>query len=176
MKLVPLCLALFVLQSTVAVSAERILVNSGGSGKSSPKILSVSLSPFAHGYRAVSKVSMQLGGPKRAGSFLPDASFVLRDVYVFPNPAKTGKMPTIHVEVGVADQVQLHIYDIAGDLVHSVVLSDAPQIIDDGTGKDYAYEYKWEDNIASGVYLCVVRAQKSGYGDINKTIKLAVIR
>ena len=104
-----------------------------------------------------------------------DASFKLGEVYCFPNPAKKTN-PTFHMEVGIADKVQLYIYDVSGSLIHETLISGLPQIIDDGQGSQYAYEYIWNaSNIASGVYIYRVKAEKNGKA-LKKNGKCAVIR
>jgi hypothetical protein len=103
-------------------------------------------------------------------------NFKLGEVYAFPNPAKNGKSPVIHVEVGVADGVELKFYDAAGELIHQDEISGMPSIIDDGQGPQYAYEYIWQNNIPSGTYIYVIRAHKNGEGELKKISKLAVIR
>lgn len=103
----------------------------------------------------------------------PDPTFRRGEIYSFPNPAKRGKNPTLHVESGIADSVEIRIYDIAGDLVHEVQIFDAPAVVDNR----YAYEYTWDTSgTASGVYIYAVSAKKSGEPDIRETKKLAVIK
>ena len=104
-----------------------------------------------------------------------DASFKLGEVYSFPNPAKKTN-PTFHIEVGIADKVQLYIYDVSGSLIHEAIINGLPQIIDDGQGPQYAYEYMWNTStIASGVYLYSIKAEKSGK-ILRKNGKCAVIK
>jgi len=99
--------------------------------------------------------------------------FILGEVYSFPNPAKRGKWPTIHIECGIADSVEIRMYNIAAEPVGSVKLSGLPQIIN---GK-YAYEQTWDvSNIASGVYIYAIKAKKSGYSDIKAQGKAAIIK
>lgn len=107
---------------------------------------------------------------------LPDASFRTGEVYAFPNPARHGRKPAIHVEAGIADQVTLRFYDLTGKLVHEARLSDIPKIINDGQGPEYAYEYLWDQDMPSGSYLCSVRVRKDGHPEWSRLIKLAVIR
>ncbi|MFH0946891.1 MAG: T9SS type A sorting domain-containing protein [Planctomycetota bacterium] len=104
-----------------------------------------------------------------------DPSFVLRDVYVYPNPAVGGAKPVIHVAVGVADKVSIKIFNIAGQQVHEASLDNQPAVIDDGKGPNYAYEYIWDGHIPSGVYLYTIDAEKGGQ-HIRKAGKFAVIR
>ena len=104
-----------------------------------------------------------------------DPTFKLGEVYAFPNPAKRHN-PTLHIEVGIADSVEIRIYDIAGDLAHETRLAGMPQIIDDGQGPQYAYEYTWDiSGIGSGVYIYAIRARK-GKQDIRSVGKCAVIK
>ena len=95
------------------------------------------------------------------------------DVYVYPNPATGGRNPVFHLECGVADSVEIRIYDIAGSLVHEARLDGVPAIVD---GK-YAYEYSWNaSGVASGVYIYVAIAKKSGAQDLRVRKKVAIIR
>jgi len=99
--------------------------------------------------------------------------FVLGEYYSFPNPAKYGKNPTIHFECGIADKVEIRIYDISGELVHSVTVNGEPLTVN---GR-YAYEYTWDiSDVASGVYIYCIQAKKSGYPEIKVKKKLAVIK
>lgn len=105
-----------------------------------------------------------------------DPTFKLGEVYAYPNPARAGAKPVIHMEVGIADQVRLQIFDVTGRRVHEATLEGTPPIIDDGQGPQYAYEYIWEGHIASGIYLFVMRAEKGGSAALIGTGKLAVVR
>lgn len=105
----------------------------------------------------------------------PSAEFKLREVYVFPNPAKRGKVPVFHIEVGIADSVRITVYTVAGEVAHGNTLTGTPGVIEDGNGADYAYEYAWQGHIPSGVYYYVVEAEKAGR-KLRKTGKFAVIR
>jgi len=107
-----------------------------------------------------------------------DPTFLLREVYAFPNPAKRMN-PTIHVEVGVADSVDIHIYDISGRLLQSQTLYGAPQLINDGSGRglQYAYEWTWNaSGVSSGVYLYVMTAHLNGQSDLRTTKKVALVK
>ena len=104
-----------------------------------------------------------------------DASFKAGEVYCFPNPAKKTN-PTFNIETGIADKVELNVYDVSGSLVHNTVLTGQPQIINDGQGPQYAYEFAWDvSKTGSGVYLYSVKAVK-GAQVIRKSGKCAVIR
>ena len=104
-----------------------------------------------------------------------DATFGLRDVFVFPNPAKGGAKPTIHVEAGVADQVTIKIFNLAGQQMAATTLSGVPTVIDSGSGPRYAYEFTWNDRIASGIYFYLIDAEKAGQ-HLTKHGKFAVVR
>lgn len=103
------------------------------------------------------------------------AEFILREVYVFPNPAKRGIVPTFHIEVGIADRVKITVYNVAGEEAHKNTIAGMPIVIDDGNGPEYAYEYAWRGHIPSGVYYYLMEAEKSGK-KLRKTGKFAVVR
>ncbi len=97
--------------------------------------------------------------------------FRLGEVYVYPDPAKGGKAPVFHIEVGTADTVKIKVYTVAGQLAHEATLTGNPQAV--GTG--YAYEYQWTGRIASGVYYYTVEAERSGK-KLKTRGKFAVVR
>ena len=99
-----------------------------------------------------------------------DPTFVLREVYAFPNPAR--KNPSFHIEVGLADEVDLRIYNEIGQKVHEATLIQSA-IIDN----KYAYEYLWDaGSQASGVYLYFIEAKKAGANPIKSKGKLAIVK
>ena len=103
----------------------------------------------------------------------PNAAFVQGEVYAYPNPAKGGYQPKIHVECGIADSIEIQIYNIAGELVHKDEITTMPII----KNNKYAYEYTWDiSDKASGVYLYLVRANKDGEKTIKVLKKLAIIK
>lgn len=102
-----------------------------------------------------------------------DPAFVLRDIYAYPNPARGSERPTFHIEVGIADKVEIRIYNLAGELVEAQEITSPPKVIN-GV---YAYEYRWEAHgAASGVYLYLVRAFKQGRPTIKALKKSALIK
>ncbi|MFA6579812.1 MAG: hypothetical protein WCU88_12150 [Elusimicrobiota bacterium] len=105
-----------------------------------------------------------------------EAAFYLRDLYAFPNPARAGAKPTIHLAVGIADSVNIRIYDVSGRQVHEANIDRAPVVMDDGSGPKYVYEYVWDGHIPSGVYFYAVEAKKGGNTSIKRIGKLAVVR
>jgi hypothetical protein len=98
--------------------------------------------------------------------------FVQHSVFVYPNPARAGAKPTVHIEVGIADEVKIRIFDVAGRQVHEATLTGTPSIIDG----QYAYEFLWDGSIPSGVYFYAVHAKKAGASDIKAQGKFAVVR
>ncbi|MBI4656546.1 MAG: right-handed parallel beta-helix repeat-containing protein [Elusimicrobia bacterium] len=104
------------------------------------------------------------------------ANFELGEVYAFPNPAKRGINPTLHIEAGIADKIEINIYDITGQLIKSVTLTGNPQLIDDGQGAQYAYEWTWDvSNAGSGIYIYAVKAYKNT-GTLKAVKKLGIIK
>ena len=103
----------------------------------------------------------------------PDPTFKLNDVYSYPNPAKGGVNPIIHIEVGIADTIELRIYNIAGELMNSNQLAGTDYI---EKSSKYCYEYEWNtQSIASGVYVYLIKAQK-GVETIKVLKKIGIIK
>ena len=107
----------------------------------------------------------------RLGTTPSALEFKLGEVYVYPDPAKGGKVPTFHIEVGTADSVKLKIYTVAGQLAHEATLTGSPQAV----VSVYAYEYAWTGRIASGVYYYTIEAERAGK-KLKAKGKFAVIR
>ena len=122
-----------------------------------------------------------LAGTSSTKSLLPQGAptaFQFVDLYAFPNPAKGAQYPDIRVQVGLADSVDIHIYDISGRLIKTTTVNNPVQL-DDGNGKglQYTFDYLWNTgNVGSGVYIYVITAHKAGQSNISRTKKLAVIR
>jgi hypothetical protein len=117
------------------------------------------------------------GGGGLAAAAVADEAFGFRALYAFPNPARRSN-PVIRAQVGLADSVDIRIYDVTGKLVNSASLS-AAQVLDDGNGKgpQWTYDYDWDvGGIGSGVYLYVMTAKKAGYPPIRRTGKAGVLR
>ncbi|MBN2408059.1 MAG: hypothetical protein JXJ19_10235 [Elusimicrobia bacterium] len=101
----------------------------------------------------------------------PDPAFVKGEIYSFPNPARCCN-PKIHFECGIAEKVEIYIYNVAAELVHAEELTGRPMVVDN----KYAYEYEWDTSgIASGVYLYLVKAFNDGEV-IKELSKLAIIK
>ncbi|MDD5259563.1 MAG: T9SS type A sorting domain-containing protein [bacterium] len=112
--------------------------------------------------------------PTAGSSLAPaDPSFAAGECYVYPNPAKKGKNPIIHVETGIADKVEINIYDVSGALVADTEINDAPAVSADNK---YAYEYEWDvSGKASGAYIAQIVATK-GSDKLKITKKFAVVK
>lgn len=107
-----------------------------------------------------------------AGIESTSAEFRAGEHYVFPNPAK-GNNPTFHFECGIGDRASVTVYDISGHKIYEADLTGGLTTI---SGR-YAYRHTWNAaNIASGVYIYVFRASRTGSGDILRKGKLAIIR
>lgn len=184
--IIQIVIAVFCVESSHAESQQRINVRivSGGGVSVSGKVKSIQLgAPMTS--RNGGKVQQVVRTQERALKATPattkvsatdiNAEFRLREVYVFPNPAKGGKAPTFHVEVGIADSVKITVYTVAGEEVHKCAIGGVPNAINDGNGVDYAYEYVWRGHIPSGVYYYLIEAEKVGK-KLRKTGKFAVIR
>jgi len=143
------------------------------------KILAYGLPEEAEEYAALG--SIEPGGEEESAAVMkfdpdtgiPDETFRQGEVYSYPNPARGGTNPVLHVECGIADSVEFEIYNIAGEKVHSGFMENQPAIVN---GK-YAYESKWDvRGTASGVYIYLVRARKAGESEFRVMKKLAVIK
>lgn len=170
-----------------AEQAKNVRITSGGGASGSGQVKIINLGGVLTGRggkgrsAAAERVKRAAVAPKAepgsapSAAVGPSAEFKLREVYVFPNPAKRGKVPVFHIEVGIADTVKITVYTVAGEEAHRYTLAGTPAVIEDGNGTDYAYEYAWQGHIPSGVYYYVVEAEKAGR-KLRKTGKFAVIR
>lgn len=114
------------------------------------------------------------GGYKsaRLRGMMADPTFKLNDIYSYPNPAKKTN-PTIRVEVGIADSVDIKIFNIALDQIDSIYITDVPKVINN----KYAYEYEWNvSGTASGIYIYTVVAEKREETPIKVIRKMTVIK
>ena len=122
-------------------------------------------------YTTVSMASINLPGQLPAAEV--NSLFKLGEVYAYPNPAKGGVNPTIHIECGLADLVEIKIHNLAGELINNVQLAGSDYKIADNK---YSYEYQWDcANNTSGVYVYLIRAQK-GSETIKAMKKIAIIK
>lgn len=68
-------------------------------------------------------------------------------VYAFPNPARSGQTPTVHVEASGVDSVELKVYDVSGELKHQSGFS----------GARASYDFP-VSGLGSGVYVYTIKA------------------
>lgn len=152
----------------------RGMIGAAGVVQAGPGIGSISLGAVSGGrpfIQSAASARVTQNQPAAAA----DETFRLGEAYCFPNPVLPGKKPTIHVEAGLADAVELRFYDDSGHLVHEASISGTPQTLNDGQGPQYAYEYTWNEIIPGGTYVCAVRVRKNGGALLRTQIKLAVI-
>ncbi len=101
-------------------------------------------------------------------------AFGLRAFYVFPNPVRGTRAVTIRVEVGLADSVELHVYDLTGRKVLTTTDFQLNPTQPDGND---AYEHVWDvSGVGSGVYTYVITATKAGQAAIHATGKIGVVK
>lgn len=120
--------------------------------------------------------SYQAMGPGVAAT---DAALSIKAAYAFPNPVRGQGPVTIRVQPGLADSVEVRVYDLTGRRVHSSSDFRSVGAFDDGNGlgPQFTYEHAWDlSGIASGVYTFATLARKAGQPDVRKTGKVAVIK
>lgn len=120
----------------------------------------------------------QAGGPGGIGIAALD-DFGLRDGYVFPSPSRNGATVTFRLQPGLADSIEVRVYDVSGRKIHSSSNFRFLGTFDDGngTGAQNTYDHAWDvSGVGSGVYTFVMMAKKAGQADIRKSGKVAVIR
>ena len=86
---------------------------------------------------------------------------------------------TIRVQPGLADALELNVYDLAGRRVHASSVFQDRGAFDDGNGlgPQFTYEHVWDvSGVGSGVYVYAVTARKAGQGDILKHGKVGVVK
>lgn len=108
-----------------------------------------------------------------------DPEFALRTHYAFPNPARGVGAVTFRVQPGLADEVEVRVYDDAGRRVHGSTDFRSRGAFDDGNGSgaQFTFDHVWDvSGVASGLYTYVVTARKAGRSDESKTGKVGVIK
>jgi len=111
-----------------------------------------------------------------------DTTFGLKAAYAFPNPVRGTRLVTIRIQPGLADSVEVHVYDVTGRKVYgssAFALNGGLTGLDDGNGlgAQLTYDNVWDiSGIGSGVYTFVITARKAGQADIHKTGKIGVIK
>ncbi len=122
--------------------------------------------------------SYQTMGPG-TGVAAADVPLSFKAAYAFPNPVRGQGTVTIRVQPGLADSVEVRVYDLSGRKVHSSSDFRSLGAFDDGNGlgQQFTYEHVWGvSGVGSGVYTFTVVARKAGEQDIRRTGKVAVIK
>jgi hypothetical protein len=118
--------------------------------------------------------------PTGFGTLAADPTFAFRDAYAFPNPAHgSDGAAVIRVQVGQADSVEVHIYDVTGRRVHASSDFTLNPNFDDqnGKGPQFTYAHAWDlAGVGSGVYTYVITAKRAGAPDIHKSGKIGVVK
>lgn len=105
--------------------------------------------------------------------------FYYRDHYAYPNPSRNGAAVTFRIQPGLAQTVEVRVYDVSGRKVHESSDFTYLGAVDDGNGKgaQNTYDHVWSvSGAASGVYNFVIKASQAGQKPIVKSGKAAVIR
>lgn len=105
--------------------------------------------------------------------------FYYRDSYAFPNPSRGGAAVTFRIQPGLAETIELRVYDLSGRRIHSSSDFTFLGAIDDGNGKgaQNTYDHAWNvSGVGSGVYNYVIKASQRGHKPITKNGKVGVIR
>jgi hypothetical protein len=103
--------------------------------------------------------------------------FGLRTAYAFPNPSNHGASVDFRLETGIADSVDLHVYNPAGRRVLSTSLGAFNTVTDPTLGQQYSYDYIWGvGGEGTGVYTYVFVAHKSGQSDVVASGKVAIVK
>lgn len=99
------------------------------------------------------------------------SSFTLGSAYVFPNPAKAGARPVLHVAASSGDKLTVRVYTASGRQAYEAVLNGAPGL----AGGEQAYELELRGQFTSGVYYYQAEV-RSGTARLKKAGKFAVVR
>jgi hypothetical protein len=105
--------------------------------------------------------------------------FYFRDAYVFPNPSRGGAFITFRIQPGLAETVEVRVYDLAGRKLHDSSDFTFLGAVDDGNGKGAqdTYDHVWSvGGVGSGVYTYVIKASRGGQKPIVKSGKVGVIK
>lgn len=108
-----------------------------------------------------------------------DSGLGVKAAYVFPNPIRGAGTATIRVQPGLADSIEVRIYDVSGRKIHSASDFRSLGAFDDGNGlgPQFTYDLVWDvSGIDSGVYAYVITAKKAGQKDVTKTGRVGVIK
>ncbi len=105
--------------------------------------------------------------------------FYYRDHYAYPNPSRNGALVYFRIQPGLAQTVEVRVYDTAGRKIHDSSDFTFRGAIDDGNGKgaQNTYDHWWNvGGVGSGVYTFVIKASQAGQKPIVKSGKIGVIR
>ncbi|MBI2788189.1 MAG: IPT/TIG domain-containing protein, partial [Elusimicrobia bacterium] len=105
--------------------------------------------------------------------------FYFRDAYAFPNPVRGAALVTFRIQPGLAETVEVRVYDLSGRKIHESSDFTFLGAIDDGNGKGAlnTYDHAWSvSGVGSGVYNFVIKASQRGNKPITKSGKVGVIR
>ncbi len=102
------------------------------------------------------------------------SSFRLGEVYCYPSPAREGIDPTFHVEADNANEIQIRIFNVAGNEVNAILLDGSNIVYKNSIP---AYEYVWNTaGVASGVYVYSVTAVKEGHQSLRVIKKMGIVK
>jgi hypothetical protein len=103
--------------------------------------------------------------------FQPPAG--LKEAFSYPNPA-VGVNPTIRATMGTVESVEITIFDITGQVIHSATIPGTPS----GTtpAGEYYYDYVWRDAKASGTYNAVIHGKTADNKTIRARTRFAVVK
>ncbi len=117
------------------------------------------------------KISSSTDAPEIPGI---SASFELGEVYCYPSPARDGVNPVFHVEAGSADEVRLGIFNVTGNEIATIILDRSQAFM---KNLKLTHEYTWDiTNIASGIYIYTVTAEKEGFMPLRTMKKMGIIK
>jgi hypothetical protein len=116
--------------------------------------------------------------PAGLGVAAAQDAFGLRAYYVFPNPTRGTRQADIRIQVGLADSVEVHVYDVTGRRVHDSSDFTFGSIDDhNGLGLQDTYDHVWDvSGVGSGVYTYVITARKAGEADVHVSGRIGVIK
>ena len=118
-------------------------------------------------------------GGSGIGVAAAEVSLGFKAAYVFPNPVRGQSTVTIRVQPGLADSVEVRVYDLADRKIHASSSFNNRGAFDDGNGlgPQFTYDHVWDvSGVGSGVYTYIVMAKKAGQADIVKSGKVAVVK
>jgi hypothetical protein len=106
-------------------------------------------------------------------ALLPNATPGLRNAYAYPNPAIRDQVPTIRAFMGELTRLEVTIFDVSGNLVHSGSMTGAPTGVLNG---EFYYDYAWNGKIASGAYYAVMHGKAANGATVRAKAQFAVVR